>query len=76
MNKERRKKLEGAFKLVEEALAIVQSVRDDEIDAQDSLEERFPGSEQLEKMGETIGYLEDADKSLESALVEIEAAKE
>lgn len=76
MNKERRKELESAFKLVEQALAIVQSVKDAETDAQDNLEERFPASEQIEKMGETIGYLEDADQSLESALVEIEAAKE
>jgi hypothetical protein len=76
MNNARRKELERAFKLAEEALTIVQGIKDDEQEALDNLEERFPGSEQVEKMGEVMEALGDADDALEQALVGIEAAKE
>lgn len=76
MNNERRKELERAFKLTEEALAIVQDMKDREQEAIDALEEKFPGSEKVEKMGETLSALEEADDALEQALVGIESAKE
>lgn len=76
MNNERRKELARAFELVEEALTIVQTVKDAEQEAVDNLSDRFPGSERVEKMEETVSSLEEADDALEQALVGIEAARE
>jgi len=76
MNNDRRKELERAFKLVEEALSIVQAMKDEEQEALDNLEDKFPGSEKAVNMGLAVDALGDVDDALEQALVGIEAAKE
>lgn len=70
MNKQRRKELEKAFKLIEEAQEIIEVVKEE--DAYDNLPENFQYGERgeemqsyIEMLDEAVGYLDDAKSAIE-----------
>lgn len=64
MNAVRRKSVQRAIELLEEAKAILEEVKDDEQEAFDNLPESFQSSERGEKMEENIYYLDEAVDSI------------
>jgi hypothetical protein len=72
MNKQRRKQIEKATALMQEALEILETVKDEEQDAFDNMPEGLQGSEKGELMEEIIGYLEDTYSDLENAIGNLE----
>ena len=71
MNKQRRKQIEKAIALMQEALDILENVKDDEQEAFDNMPEGLQGSEKGELMEEIIGYLEDSYGNLETAIEDL-----
>jgi hypothetical protein len=71
MNKQRRKQIEKAIALMQEALDILENVKDDEQEAFDNMPEGLQGSEKGELMEEIIGYLEDSYENLETAIEDL-----
>lgn len=72
MNKQRRKRLEDAFELVNRAKEILDAVRDEEQEAFDNLPESFQNGERgqemegyMEMIDEAYGYLDDANSVVE-----------
>ena len=55
MNKQRRKKLEKSYDLIDEAMEIIQEVMEEEQEAYDNLPESFQNGERGEEM---LGYIE------------------
>ena len=74
MNKSRRKELEKAIELLEQASDIIDSAKVDEEDAYDSLPAGIQDSERGETMQEAISSLEDALDNLESVTDAVQAA--
>jgi response regulator of citrate/malate metabolism len=72
MNKQRRKQIEKATALMQEALDILENVKDEEQDAFDNMPEGLQGSEKGELMEEIIDYLEDSYGNLEYAIEDLE----
>ena len=60
MNKPRRKKLEKSYNLIDEAMEIIEEVRDEEQEAYDNLPESFQNGERGEEMSGYIEMLEEA----------------
>lgn len=72
MNKQRRKKLEKAFNLIDQAKDILEEVKDEEQEAHDNLPESFQYGEKgeemegyIEMLDEAYGYLDDANSVIE-----------
>ena len=66
MNKQRRKKLEKSYNLIDEAMEIIEEAKDEEQEAYDNLPESFQNGERGEEMSgyiemleEVTGYLDD-----------------
>lgn len=76
MNKDRRKELDKAIGLIEEASSIIDNCLREETDARDNMSENLQGSERYEKMDSAVSELEECISNLESALANIETAKE
>lgn len=60
MNRARRKELERAVELLQQAQEIIASVRDDELDAYSNLPESIQDSERGEQMNEYVDALDNA----------------
>lgn len=60
MNRARRKELERAVELLQQAQEIIGSVRDDEQEAYDNLPEGIQNSERGEQMSEYVDTLDNA----------------
>ena len=65
MNKQRRKKLEKSYNLIDEAMEIIEEVRDEEQEAYDNLPESFQNGERGEEMMGYIEMLEEASGYLD-----------
>lgn len=76
MNKDRRKELEKALSLIEDAKGIVECVKDEEQDRFDNLTEGLQAAERGQKMEENCQTLEDAIGQLEEAIDNINTASE
>ena len=68
MNNTRRKELDKAWDLIEEAVTIIESCKDDEEDAFYNLPEGIQASERGETMEAYISQMEDALGELTSAI--------
>lgn len=67
MNKERRKRLAKAYGLIEEVKAILEEVKDDEIESYENLPESFQNGERGEEMQGYIEMLDEAYNYLDDA---------
>ena len=67
MNKTRRTAIKKVFEQLEELMATVEVIRDEEQDAFDNLPESFQSSERGETMEENIDALDSAYNSIEEA---------
>lgn len=72
MNRQRRKRLNEAWKLVEQASDILQEVKDEEYESKENLPDNFKYGERgdemdgyIEMLDETIGLLLDANSVIE-----------
>ena len=65
MNKQRRKRLEAIQHLIDDALAQLEQVREEEQDAFDNMPESFQDGERGETMQEHIYSMEEAESSLD-----------
>lgn len=68
MNKRRRKEVEKAFGLINEAKEILSSVREEEKEAHDNLPESFRYGERGEEMEQYIEMLDEADGYIDDAI--------
>lgn len=75
MNKQRRKKIEEAYKLMTDALVLLNYVRDEEQEALDNLPENLQDSKRaddytdnIDQLDYSIGNLEDAMNDLEELI--------
>ncbi|MFC5358132.1 hypothetical protein [Azospirillum himalayense] len=67
MNKDRRKRLAEAAELLEQALAVISEVKDEEQEAFDNLPESFQQGERGQTMEEAISNLDDIHIAIEEA---------
>ena len=74
MNNERRKNLEKAKALLDDALDIVSDMAAEEQDCLDNMPENLEGSERCSKMEEAVDFLNDAIENIESAVKNIDDA--
>ena len=74
MNKTRRKQLQEVADELEETMARLETLKDEEQEAHDNMEEYFPDSEAVERMYDAIEYLECAYGDIESAIDNINEA--
>lgn len=72
MNKQRRKKLTKAFEMIDEAIKILEEVKNEEDESYENLPDNFrygdKGEEMkdyIEMLNEASGYLEDANSVIE-----------
>lgn len=65
MNAQRRKELKKAMELIEQAYSIVETVKEEEIEAYENLPEGLQNTEQGQRMDEIAFELEDLIGSLE-----------
>lgn len=75
MNKQRRKKIEEAYKLMTDALTLLNYVRDEEQEALDNLPDNLQDSKRaddytdnIDQLDYSIGNLEDAMNDLEELI--------
>lgn len=68
MNKTRRKELENAMVLIRQAMEIVETVRDDEQEAYDSLPAGIQDSDRGEQMDENINDMDSVVEELDSQI--------
>lgn len=71
MNKERRKELDKAIKLLEEAQLVIDGVRCDEADAYDSLPEGIQDSEKGERLLDNVDALDSCYDDIQSVIDDI-----
>ncbi len=76
MNKAKRKELQKAIDLLNEALSIIENIKDEEQEAYDNLSENLQSSEMGQKMESAVSYMEDATSSIEDVISNIESAME
>lgn len=76
MNKNRRVKISEAVSILETALKIVETVRDDEQDCLNNMPENLESSYRYEKMENAVDRLDDAVSSIEEARDALEEAAE
>jgi hypothetical protein len=74
MNKLRRKDLEKARALIDEARSIIETAAEEERDYYDNMPEAIQASERGEVADEAVTALEEAMESLDTALEGIETA--
>lgn len=72
MNKQRRKTIEEAYKLMADALAILNNARDEEQEALDSLPENLQDSKRADDYTDNIDQLEYSIGNLEDAMNDLE----
>lgn len=72
MNRQRRKRLEEAFNLIDQAKDILEEVKNEEYEARDNLPESFKYGERgeemeqyIEMLDEAYGYLDDANSVID-----------
>jgi poly-gamma-glutamate capsule biosynthesis protein CapA/YwtB (metallophosphatase superfamily) len=75
MNNERRKEINRAIGLIEEAKSILETVRDEEQEAYDNLSESLQSSERGEAMENAASELDQAIDGLDTAQTGAENAK-
>lgn len=75
MNAERRKELDRAIAMIEEARSIVEAVKDAEQEAFDNMPESFQNGERGEKSQACIDAMDNIDTSLDDALGSFDDAK-
>lgn len=68
MNKERRKQLDKAIAMLDEAKSIIESVRDEEQDAFDNMPESLQAGERGEKMESAISLMDEVIDEIDSSL--------
>ena len=76
MNNDRRKEINKAIALLQEALSILETARDEEGDYFNNMPENLQSSERGQKAEEAYGYLEDACCNLEEVISNCENAAE
>jgi hypothetical protein len=76
MNNQRRKELNKAIGLMQEALAIIETARDEEGDFFENMPESLQDTERGQKAEETYGNLEEACGYLQDVISSIENAVE
>ena len=74
MNKKRRERLQAAIDHLDQAVSIVEGVRDEESDCKDNMPENLQDSERYEAMENAVDALEDAITSINDANESIEQA--
>lgn len=67
MNQDRRKRLEKIQGLIDDAIAQLEEIREEEQEAFDNMPESFQDGERGETMQEHISNMEDAESSLDDA---------
>lgn len=72
MNNPRRKQLEKAIELLNEAMSIIEEVTCEEQDAFDNMPEGLQCSERGEQMEENVANLEDSSSNIEDVISTIE----
>lgn len=75
MNKEKRKRLDAAINLINQAREIVEDVSNEEQEGFDNLTEGLQASERGQQMEEVIGNLNDAIDNIDEAISYIEEAQ-
>lgn len=68
MNKERRKELNKAIKLLEEAQEIIACVMDEEQEAYDNLPEGIQSSEKGEEMDENVSDMDNCGDTIQDVI--------
>jgi poly-gamma-glutamate capsule biosynthesis protein CapA/YwtB (metallophosphatase superfamily) len=76
MNNDRRKEINKAIGLLQEALSILEVARDEEGDTFNNMPENLQSSERGQKTEEAYGQLESACCVIEEAISECESAAE
>lgn len=76
MNKERRKRIFEVHTKLEEIMAEIEAIRDDEQEAYDNSLESVQNGERGQAMQDAIDNLESANSSIEDVLEYLEAASE
>lgn len=76
MNARRRKDLQKAIELLQQAYSIIETVQEEEQEAFDNLPEGIQYSESGERMEENVSTLEDIASTLEEAIDNIETVME
>ncbi len=74
MNKDRRRQLEDVKDSLDEAIALLNDIKDEEQDAYDNLPESLQASANASKMTDAIDTIDDAISSVEEAQRHIEEA--
>lgn len=74
MNKDRRRQLEDVKDSLDEAIALLNDIKDEEQDAYDNLPESLQASANASKMTDAIDTIDDAISSVEEAQRHIEKA--
>ena len=74
MNDKRRRRLKKATSMINQAIQIIEEVRDEEQDSYDNLPESIMDGDRGAKMEEAIENMEDALSDLESASENIDNA--
>lgn len=72
MNKARRKEIKKALSMIEDAMVILESVRDEEQEAFDNLPESLQYSEKGETMEEYVDDIDSAISDLDSIISELD----
>ncbi len=76
MNKDRRTEINKAIGMLQEALSILETARDEEQEYYDNMPESLQGSERGEAAEQAVSNLEDACSNLEDAISSAESAAE
>lgn len=76
MNADRRKQIQRAIELLEEAKGILETARDDEQDYFDNMPESFQQGEKGQRAEEVIGNLEEANDALDEVIANSLTASE
>jgi len=76
MNNDRRTRINQAVGLMQEALSILETARDEEQENYDNMPESLQGSERGEAAEQAVSNLEDTCSNLEDAISSAESAAE
>jgi hypothetical protein len=76
MNNDRRKEINRAVSLLQEALAILETARDDEQDYYDNMPENLQNSDRGQMAEQAVSNLEESCSSLEEAISSAENSAE
>ena len=76
MNNDRRTRIKQAVGMLQEALSILETARDEEQEYYDNMPESLQGSERGEAAEQAVSNLEDVCSNLEDAISSAESAAE